>query len=175
MDPSMAFLAQLLGNGIVVFGTTVAIALVLEHLRERHSTTSSTQSARALAPATPALRPVPSAAPAPVGLEPDLAETLLAAAAATALAIASAPGGLRPFTIGDRAVLLRQISISHMQAVHPVFRPGEVAAGARPHAPSATRRLGSAAQRRRAGTTRPLRAPLHLVRPPAPVPAAPLP
>ena len=171
----MAFLGQLLSNGVVVFGTTVAIVLGRERLRERHSTRSSTQPTCPPRPATPALQLAPSVPQAPVGVESDLAETLLVAATATPLASATAPEGFRPFAMGDRAVLLRQMSISHMQAVHPVFCPGEVAARARPHAPSATGRPEFAAQRPRAGTTRPSRALLHLVRPAAPVPAAPLP
>ena len=169
----MDLLGQFFGNGLVVFGTTFAIVLLLARVRERRDATSLAPPSQE--PGPPALRLVPAMPPAPLRIEPDMAESLLAAAGASMAASASAPDLFRPCAAGDRAALLHRISVSHVQAAHPAFRPREVSA-TRSDAPSTARRSASAVRpRRRAGTTRPQHARLHLVRRPDGVGAEPLP
>jgi len=171
----MAFLEQLLANGLVVFGTTVALVLLFLRGRARRSTTSPESPELPRAFVRPALRFTAAMPQAPVGVEPDMAESLLAAARATTLAPVTGREPIRPFTVGDRAAFLHQISVSHVQAAHPVFRPRPAIAAVRSHAPSAAHRPASVVRQEWCpGTTRPQRAPLHLVHRAASIQAAPL-
>jgi len=169
----MDLVGQLLGNGLVVFGTTSAIVLLLARVRERQDATSLAPPSQEAGP--PALRLVTAMPGAPRRIEPAMAESLLAAAGTSMLASASAPDLLGPCAASDRAALLHRISVSHVQTAHPVFRPQEVSA-TRSDTPSPARRPASAVRpRRRVGSTRPQHARLHLVRRADPVGAEPLP
>lgn len=159
----MHLLEQLLANSLIAFGTTIGMVLLIVRRRDRATRPSSSRVELPPALMAPKVRVSPRVAQAPVRVERDRARDLLATAGAEALQVA------RP--VGDQAALLKRISVDHLQANHPMFRPTTAPTG---HGGQAARRPATIVHgQRRPGMTRPQRAPLHLVRrgtstPPAP-------
>ncbi len=130
----------LLANSLVVFGTTAAIVLLVLRLRARPAVTTDGDAA------------VPETAPGAVESWP--ADGFLLTAAVE-------QGSCPPISVDDREELLRRISVGHLQAAHPVFRPGVTLADSTSR-PSPSRRPATVSRRGRRMRTG--HVPLHLVR-----------
>src|SRR5262245_7447399 len=154
----MSILEQLLTNGLIVFGVTMAVVLLATRKHERSFESRVLWPELRRAVISPVLSYAPATLPTPAPLATDLTERLLAGFSQPTPTVETAPR--------DRAALLRELSVGHLKASHPAFQ------AERPHSlldgPEAAASYRLPSVKRQAHRSRPARldrAPLRLVRP----------
>ena len=160
-------------DGFVVFGTALAVVLTVARFRllyggrrlrpvePREMEPVAVTGSVAPMVSTPVALPMPALVHAAVHVAP--LRSLLDAAVAEAF--------VEPGPVDDREDLLRRLSVNHLQAAHPMFRPGDLPV--RRQTPSPAARPGRVVRHGRPGLLRGEHAPLRLVRT-LPTPVAPL-